>query len=361
MSTPDSPDHYLDTPEALAAWLARLPKGPGARVALDTEADSLHSYREKLCLIQMGVGEHKALIDPLSISDLTPLLTYLEKAEIWVHGADLDMTLLKRTFGVIPERLFDTQVAARLTGERQFGLAHLVESKFGVQLSKQSQRADWGRRPLTPKMMEYALNDIHYVIPLADIFLAKLRELGRESWFLENCADARLSVLNRPPPDPDETWRINGCGALRPCGLHYLRAFWHWRDKEAERLNRPTFKVISNDEIIGMAQSMQDGKDAVLPNRYPPPVHRRFYKALKDAKAAPESDWPKRPSRRRHDRDIEAEKRFDALKDRRDKLGLELNIDPALIGSRACLEKIARDASSAGELLLNWQRQLLGL
>ena len=360
---PDSspPDHFLDTPDALASWLHRLPQGDGVRVAIDTEADSLHSYREKLCLIQMGVGEHKALIDPLNIADLSPLLTYLEKAEIWVHGADLDMTLMKRTFGVIPERLYDTQVAARLTGERQFGLAHLVEAKFGVALSKQSQRADWGRRPLTPKMIEYALNDIHYVIPLADGFMAKIRELGRESWFLECCADARISVLNRPPPDPDEQWRINGSGALRPCGLHYLRCFWGWRDKEAERLNRPTFKVISNDELIAMSEDMQEGKDVVLPSRYPPPVHRRFYKALKEAKTAPETDWPRRPTRRRHERDIDAEKRFDALKEKRDKLGVQLNIDGALIASRAVLEQIARDAAAAGDLLLNWQRELMGL
>jgi ribonuclease D len=354
-------DHFLDTPEALAAWLSRLPQGEGVRVALDTEADSLHSYREKLCLIQMGVGEHQALIDPLTITDLSPLMAYLDKAEIWVHGADLDMTLLKRSFGVVPERLYDTQVAARLTGERQFGLAHLVESKFGVQLSKQSQRADWSRRPLTTKMLEYALNDIHYVIPLADLFMTKLRELGREPWFLECCADARLSVLNRPPPDPEEQWRINGSGMLKPCGLHYLRCFWRWRDKEAERLNRPTFKIISNDEIIAMAQAMQEGKIVTLPNRYPPPFHRRFHRAFKEAQATPETEWPRRPTRRRHDRDIEAEKRFDAMKAKRDKLGTELDLDPALIASRAALEHIARDASAAGELLLNWQRHLLGL
>ena len=355
------PDPYIDTPDALTAWLQRLPQGEGVRVALDTEADSLHSYREKLCLIQMGVGEHKALIDPLNIADLSPLLTYLEKTEIWVHGADLDMTLMKRTFGIIPERIYDTQTAARLTGERQFGLAHLVESKFGVALSKQSQRADWGRRPLTPKMLEYALNDIHYVIPLADMFLTKLRELGREPWFLESCADARISVLNRPPPDPEEQWRINGSGALKPCGLHYLRCFWRWRDAEAERINRPTFKIISNDEIIAMAEDMQDGKDVTLPSRYPPPFHRRFHKMFKEAKAVPEAEWPRRPARRRHERDIESEKRFEVLKERRDKLGGQLNIDGALIASRAALEQIARDANCTGDLLLNWQRELLGI
>ena len=354
-------DHYLDTPTALAAWLDRLPRGDGVRVAIDTEADSLHSYREKLCLIQMGVGDKKALIDPLGIPDLTPLLDYLHGTEIWVHGADLDMTLMKRTFGVIPERLYDTQVAARLTGERQFGLAHLVESKFGVALSKQSQRADWGRRPLTEKMIEYALNDVHYIIPLADEFLSKLRALGREAWFHESCADARLSVLNRAAPDPEEQWRITGSGALRPCGLHYLRAFWRWRDREAERINRPTFKIIGNAELLSLATDMQEGREAVLPDRYPPPFHRRFYKALKEAREAPESEWPRRPHRRRTERNPEAEKRFDELKAKRDRLGAELGIDPSLLGSRAVLEQLAEDASRAPELLLNWQRGVLGL
>lgn len=359
---PDSlKDHYLATPDALKAWLSRLPQGDGIRVAIDTEADSLHSYREKLCLIQMGVGENKALIDPLGIPDLTPLVEYLDRAEIWVHGADLDMTLMKRTFNHIPERLYDTQVAARLTGERQFGLAHLVESKFGIALSKQSQRADWGKRPLTDKMIEYALNDVHYILPLADGFLTKLRELGRESWFLESCADARQSVLNRPAPNPDEQWRITGSGALRPCGLHYLRAFWRWRDREAERIDRPTFKIIGNAELLAFAAGMQEGKDAILPDRYPPPFHRRFYKALKEAKEAPESEWPRRPPRRRNERNPEAERRFDALKEKRDRLATELNIDPSLLGSRAVLEQIAVDSSKAGDLLLNWQRRILEL
>lgn len=359
---PNSPkDHYLATPDALHAWLSRLPAGDGVRVALDTEADSLHSYREKLCLIQMGVGEKKALIDPLGIPDLTPLVRYLDTAEVWVHGADLDMVLMKRTFNHIPGRIYDTQVAARLCGERQFGLANLVESTFGVTLSKQSQRADWGRRPLTDKMIEYALNDIHYIIPLADRFLGQVRTLGREPWFLESCADARQSVLTRPAPDRDEQWRIAGSGALRPCGLHYLRTFWRWRDNEAERTDRPSFKIISNAELLAFALDMQEGRDAILPDRYPPAFHRRFYKALKEAREVPESEWPRRPARRRTERNPEAERRFDALKEKRDRLGAELHIDPSLIGSRAVLEQIAEDASKAGDLLLNWQREILGV
>jgi ribonuclease D len=360
---PDSAasDHFICTPEALHSFLNAIPNGDGVRVAIDTEADSLHSYREKLCLIQMGVGDRKVLIDPLGIADLSPLLSYLDSSEIWLHGADLDMSLMRRTYGHIPVRMFDTQVAARLCGERQFGLAHLVESNFGVALSKQSQRADWGRRPLTDRMIEYALNDVHFIIPLADKFLAKLRELGREEWFRQSCEDARLSVLRRPPPDPDELWRLTGSGKLRPAGLNFLRALWRWRDSEAERLDRPTFKVIGNQDLLNFAEALQEGAEVRLPDRYPPPFHRRFYRALKEAREVPEADWPKRPARRRHERNPEAEKRFDALKELRDRKGAELDLDPALLGSRAVLEAIADNEERAPELLLPWQLAVLGL
>src|SRR5689334_4178489 len=106
---------------------------------------------------------------------------------------------------------------------------------------------------------------------------------------------------------------------------------------------------------------MQEGKDAVLPDRYPPPFHRRFYKALKEAKEVPESEWPRRPHRRRNERNPEAEKRFETIKEKRDSIASKLNIDPSLLGSRAVLEQIAIDSSRAAELLLNWQRELLGV
>lgn len=359
--SPPAPDHYIATPEALADLLKRLPVGPGVRCALDTEADSLHSYREKLCLIQLACDGEKAIIDPLSIPDLSPLVEWLQQVEIWMHGADFDMTLMKRTFDVIPERIFDTQTAARLTGVRQFGLAHLVEANFGVTLSKQSQRADWGKRPLSQKMIDYALNDVHFILPLADLFMEKLRELGRESWFFQSCEEARLSVLRRSAPDPEEMWRISGSGKLRPAGLNYLRALWMWRDAEARRLDRPSFKVIGNAEILSFAEALEAGGEARLPDRFPPSSVRRFIRALQEARSLPESAWPRRAPRVRTERNPEAERRFEQLKELRDRRGEELGIDASLLGSRAVWETIAADASAADRLLLPWQREVMGL
>ena len=135
----------IDTPEALVSYLktSRL-RDDSPICAIDTEADSLHRYRESLCLIQFAAGEDCLLIDPLAIDDLSSLGDFLGRAVVWMHGADYDMTMLKRQFGALPTTVYDTQIGARLLGGRRFGLADLVLHYFGVELSKTSQKADWG-------------------------------------------------------------------------------------------------------------------------------------------------------------------------------------------------------------------------
>ena len=354
---------YIDKPEELLPFLASIPAEGRLRCAVDTEADSLHSYKEKLCLVQFSAGEFHAIIDPLSIrgESLLPLNEFMSTAEVWMHGADFDMTMLKRTFDTIPPRIFDTQTAARLSGTRQFGLANLVEEVFGVVLSKQSQRANWGRRPLLDKMIEYALNDVRYILPLADHYTAKLHSLGRYDWFVESCDSARKTVSDRPPPDVENQWRINGSGKLKPQGMAFLRALWHWRDKEAERLDRPSFKVIGNVELIQFSEALQAGNPAVLPPRFPMSAARRFHNAVRDAKELTPEQWPKRRFGKRLDRSGDAEKLFEELKNRRDKIATELDLDPALIASRSALDFISVDPATASEHLLNWQRKLLEL
>lgn len=354
---------YIDTPEALKSLLGSLSAEGRLRCAVDTEADSLHSYKEKLCLVQFSAGDYHAIIDPLLIrtEGLGPLIEFMEQSEVWMHGADFDMTMLKRTFDRIPPKIFDTQTAARLTGTKQFGLANLVEDVFGVVLSKQSQRANWGRRPLLDKMIEYALNDVRYILPLADHYMAKLREFGRVEWFLESCDNARTTVSARPGPDVDNLWRINGSGKLKPQGMNFLRALWHWRDKEAERLDRPSFKVIGNVDLIQFSEALAAGQEVELPQRFPMSAARRFVKAIRDAQEDPPEQWPKRKFGLRMERSAEADKLFEELKQRRDKVATELDLDPSLIASRGDLELISVKPDLVGDQLLNWQRGLLGL
>ncbi|MFN0128755.1 MAG: ribonuclease D [Verrucomicrobiales bacterium] len=357
---PVPPSAIIETTEALVAYLDALPPAASGRhrCAVDTEADSLHSYREKLCLIQFTCAERHIIIDPLRVGDLSPLLGFLRDAEVWMHGADFDMSLFKRTFDFVPPTVLDTQTAARLVGFRQFGLAHLLQDVFNVTLSKQSQRADWGRRPLPPVMVEYALNDVRYILPLADRLLGQLEEVSRLDWFHQSCAAAREQVLKRTPPDGEEAWRITGWGNLQPRGLAALRALWHWRNGEAERLDRPAFKVLNNEPLLQMAMAFQNGQEPQLPPRFPPPARRRFHQALAAAGKLPPDQWPKRLSRKRTTRHPEAEKRFDQLKGHRDRVASTMNLDGSLIASRSILEELAQDIEAHAQLL-PWQRDLL--
>src|SRR6266699_1330240 len=151
------------------------------RVALDTEADSLHSYREKLCLLQISVsvaanasGHDDFIVDPLAGVDLEPLRRRLEPREIVLHGADYDLRMLRRGLNFTAHRIFDTLIAARLLGIREFSLAALLKRYFGLELPKGSQKANWAKRPLPARMAEYAINDVVYLLPLAEKLEAEL-------------------------------------------------------------------------------------------------------------------------------------------------------------------------------------------
>ena len=173
--------------EELLEWRKRAAAQPAGRVVLDLEADSLHRYQEKICLIQYADETGSCLIDPLSIEDMGPFYNWLKETEVWMHGADYDMSLFQHAWETLPAMIWDTQTAARLLGFRQFGLAALVEHFYGITLSKSSQKADWARRPLSPTMVTYALNDVNYMLDMADKLTAALREKGRMGWFEEIC------------------------------------------------------------------------------------------------------------------------------------------------------------------------------
>ena len=159
---------------------ALLPKFKSIdRIAVDTEADSLHSYFEKLCLLQLSFDGEDHLIDTLAGFDLAPLAAAFAEKELVLQGADFDLRLMRRSFGFIASRVFDTVIAARLLGLREFSLAALVQRFFAVQLPKGSQKADWAQRPLPPRMAEYAKNDTHYLLPLAEQMERELTERDR--------------------------------------------------------------------------------------------------------------------------------------------------------------------------------------
>lgn len=351
----------IDSTDGLIRHLETSREGFASPVcAVDTEADSLHRYRESLCLVQFADRKSAVLIDPLAIEDLTPLATYLADATVWMHGADYDMTMLKRQFGQLPAVVFDTQIGARLLGARKFGLGDLVKRYFDVELSKSSQKADWGKRPLSPKMTEYALNDVIYLLDMGDRIVASLKELGRYEWFVESCEAARARVWERDD-SKEETWRIQGSGKLDRRGLAYLKALWNWRDAEAESWDRPSFMVATNRQLLEWCSKLVAGQKPELPHHYRTDRVRRFRSAVQEALEIPESEWPTRPVHKRRRRDRNFDKRLAELISSRDRLAGELDIENSLIAPRAVLEAIAAEEVEPAEVLLQWQRNCLGL
>ncbi len=351
----------IDTTERLVSHLQSSRQGSAQPVcAIDTEADSLHRYRESLCLIQFADRGQCVLIDPLAIENLSPLGEYLSVATVWMHGADYDMTMFKRQFGALPAVVYDTQIGARLLGVRRFGLGDLVSNYFGVDLSKSSQKADWGKRPLSPKMVEYALNDVHYLLEMGDMIVAALKEKGRYEWFEESCLAARQRVLDRDD-SKEESWRVQGSGKLEPYGLACLRALWHWRDGEAKAWDRPSFMVAPNRQLLEWSLDLDANKTISLPSHFRPDRAKRFRAALTSAEELAESEWPERPSGKRRKRDRDFESKVDALIKAREHAAAKLDIEGSLIAPRAVLESLAAGDAQPGDVLLKWQLECLGM
>lgn len=347
-------------PEYLETLVARLRSAEW--VAIDTEADSLHAYPEKLCLIQVSSPEGDELVDPLAGLDLKPLFQALGGRELILHGSDYDLRLLHRSGGFVPQSIFDTMLASRLCGDLEFGLASLVKKYLGLTLEKGSQKADWSRRPLTPKMEEYARNDTKYLKTLSDLLRVELEAKGRMEWLRETCARLIVDSTHLPAEETArERWRISGCNRLTRRGMAILRVIWQWREETAIALNRPPFFVLSHDLLLTIADTASQNQpvEPLLPPRLP---HRRsldLLQAVETGRRVPPEDWPSALRQISH-RETETEKRrFIALKKKRDEVAAALGLDPTLIAAKAELTALSRDKAAAPDLLMNWQRQLL--
>lgn len=365
------------------------------RVALDTEADSLHCYREKLCLLQISLPADRRwidlsesaspartdaktnvsssrgstsrsenaihrdfIVDPLADVDLAPLRDALVNKEIVLHGSDYDLRLLRRNMSFVPKQIFDTVIAARMTGIREFSLAALVKRYFDVELAKGSQKANWAQRPLSAKMAEYASNDTRYLLPLAECLEKELGSHGRMDWFRQSCQRAlEFAAIDRER-DVDDAWRISGAGALRGQASAVLRELWNWREREAEAADRPPFHILQNQELLHSAEKFAAGASPDY-KHFSDRRRRGFLEAAQRGLTLPEREWPVRPKRSGTRPTAEVIKRIEKLRQNRDQAAKELHIEASFIAPRASLEAIASEPSRAESLLVPWQRELL--
>jgi ribonuclease D len=348
----------IETDAQLAELLPKLEALD--RVAVDTEADSLHCYFEKLCLIQISIPGGDYLIDPLAKLDLAPLATAMAPKEIVLQGADFDLRLLRRSFNFEATRIFDTVIAARLLGIRAFSLAALVEQFFGVELVKGSQKANWAQRPLPRHMAEYAMNDTRYLLPLAEKLETELRERGRLDWFRQSCERALEQTAVRRVRDEEEVWRVSGAGKLGGRASAVLRELWQWRDKEAQAADRPAFHILQNHLLLRAAEAFAAGE---IPDHRHFSARRRqgFREAAERALRLPESEWPVRRRRSGTRPTREMERAAEELRRRRDAVADKHGLEPSFIAPRGALDAVAADQSQSTSLLVPWQRHLLEL
>jgi len=350
----------IDTEQKLAAFLPKL--HAASWVAVDTEADSLHAYPEKVCLIQIGTVDGDVLVDPLSKINLDPMLDALSGHELIMHGADYDLRLLEKHHEFTPSAIFDTMLASRLIGEMQFGYSTLVEKFLGVKLEKGPQKANWALRPLTERMEKYARNDTHYLKPLADKLRAGLEEKGRLAWHQEFCSRLIVQCTQPDPVDTDAVWRIKGSHLLGRPGLAVLRELWQWRETEAIAANRPPFFVMSHEALVDIAAAAatQRPVEPLMPRTMSERRRNGVAKAIADGLCVATDKFPKILERKNH-RPTDAErKRYLELQKRRDAQAHALGIDPTLIASRGTLSDLARSWDKYSPELMTWQRELLG-
>jgi ribonuclease D len=258
------PYTYIDDDQQLGKIVPLLLRE--ALVAVDTESNSLHAYRERVCLIQMSTPTQDYILDPLTIGDLSPLGALFADARIEkvFHAGEYDLMCMKRDYGFHFNNLFDTMIAARVCGIKQVGLGNLLTQYVGVTLDKSHQRDDWGARPLPDASLHYAQMDTHYLPTLREHLAARLAELGRETEARESFDELCKVRPNYVTFDPESYWRLAQPHHLNQREAAVLRELYLWREDLAQKRDVPPFKVLSDKSLIALAVKQPDTMNDLL-------------------------------------------------------------------------------------------------
>ena len=323
------------------------------RVALDTEADSLHNYFEKVCLVQLSFGGEHYLIDPLAGLDLNGLSEALADKPLILHGGDYDLRMLRASIGFRPRReVFDTMIAAQLLGLEQIGLAALTERFFAITIGKAGQKSDWSRRPLSENQLRYAVNDTRFLERLADRMHGELSARGRVDWHRESCRAMVESSGRDHARDPENAWRIKGAGRLTRRQLAYLRELWRWRDQHARSANLPAFRVLGNQEILGLVQWAESHpgvplyQGPKLPRNIAGAQLTTLEEAIARAAGMDETEWPELRKRDHDSPRNDCSEEINSLRAECAQIARELEIAASTLAPRAALEAIASEPAA---------------
>jgi ribonuclease D len=305
------------------------------------------------------------LVDLMTPLPLEPLWERLAQKHLIMHGSDFDIRLLHDLCRFRPRSIFDTMLAAQLLNRPRVGLGALLEQHFGLVLDKSGQKANWSKRPLTPKLLDYAALDVWHLPALRDLLTRELAALDRLDWLDQQCRRQIESGLNGFPRDEENAWRVGPADRLRGPGLAVLHAIWHWREKWAEELDTPPFKVCNNDLLVNIARALEEGDstESVLARVNLGKRQSRLAPSLATAIRAgldrDPSTLPRRPrAERLHLSQSEIE-RQDRIKAHRDQVAARLELDATLIAPRSTLVVLCREPASLDKILLPWQADLL--
>ncbi|MCZ2814338.1 MULTISPECIES: ribonuclease D [unclassified Modestobacter] len=252
----------VETSTALVAYADALAAGSGP-VAVDAERASGYRYGQSAYLVQIRrAGAGTGLIDPVPLPDLTAVQTAIGDAEWVLHAANQDLPCLAE-LGLVPTRLFDTELAARLAGLPRVGLGAVVESLLGLSLQKGHSAADWSTRPLPEDWLVYAALDVEVLVELRDALAEILAEQGKTEWARQEFA----AILAAGPPAPKvDPWRktsgMHGLRNRRQLGM--LRALWQARDDLARRRDIAPGRVLPDAAIVSAVQADPKTEGALL-------------------------------------------------------------------------------------------------
>lgn len=287
----------IDTPEALATMVEQFAAATGP-VAADAERASGFRYGQATYLAQFKrAGAGIALIDTAALPDLSSLGTALGDAEWVFHAASQDLPGM-RDLGLAPQRIFDTELAARLLGWPKVGLAAVVEQELGLVLAKEHSAQDWSTRPLPADWLAYAALDVEVLLELREALAAHLDRAGKRAWAEQEFEAVRMSPPAEPRVDP---WRrTSGSHVLRdPRSLAVVRALWEARDAEARSRDVSPGRILRDAAIVAAAHAKPTSLEALLevPEWRSKGTKRRapqWYPTIAAAMALDESELPDR-------------------------------------------------------------------
>jgi len=359
------PIEFIQRPEQLTRLAASLKRQP--RIAVDTESNSLYAYAERVCLIQFSSPEVDYLVDPLGLSDLSPLQPLLahSKIEKVFHAAEYDLLCLKRDFDFQVANVYDTRIACRTLGWKETGLGDILNKEFGVSLDKRWQRANWGKRPLPAHLLDYARLDTHHLLPLRDRLETALREAHR----LDEAAEAMAYASQMSIPHREERpsfWSVSHARELTPEQAAVLREAYAVRDRHARRLDRPPFKVMEDRTLLQIARVMPaDAQQlAAIPGMTPRQIQRYGNDVLAAVARGRSGPRPRRPKSENGDQTIAA--RYETLRRWRKRAAEARQIESDVVLPREMLWAIARSAPRTVDELkpmmlpLTWRHRTYG-